>query len=266
MRTSRCAPRTSCSGARPAHADRVSASGGGDGSPRPSAPSRMTSGCSRRRHVTPEAPCCRTATTTSRSPTRAAATAGGATSPSRGGAKTRPGMRRGPSVTCATSRAVSFWSVAHQPTLRAATGYEAVFSQGRAEFRRRDEEIGCHVEISVSPEDDIELRRITISNHGRTKRTIELTSFAEVVLATPASDASHRTFSNLFVQTELDRDRHAILCTRRPRSGGEKPPWMLHLMVAHGATLGPRRSRPIARHSSVAVATSRIRPRCTRAR
>jgi cyclic beta-1,2-glucan synthetase len=132
-----------------------------------------------------------------------------------------------------------FWSAAHQPTLRATTDYEAVFSMGRAEFRRRDDDIGCHVEISVSPEDDIELRRITISNHGRTKRTIELTSFAEVVLAKPAADASHRTFSNLFVQTELDRDRHAILCTRRPRSGGEKPPWMLHLMVAHGATVGP---------------------------
>jgi len=132
-----------------------------------------------------------------------------------------------------------FWSVAHQPTLRAATGYEAVFSQGRAEFKRRDEEITSHVEISVSPEDDIELRRITISNLGKTKRTLELTSFAEVVLATPAADAAHRAFSNLFVQTELDRGRHAILCTRRPRSGGEKPPWMLHLMVAHGATVGP---------------------------
>ncbi|MBA2539809.1 MAG: cyclic beta 1-2 glucan synthetase, partial [Deltaproteobacteria bacterium] len=132
-----------------------------------------------------------------------------------------------------------FWSTAHQPTLRAATDYEAVFSQGRAEFRRRDEEIACHVEISVSPEDDIELRRISISNHGRTDRTIELTSFAEVVLATPAADAAHRTFSNLFVQTELDRARHAILCTRRPRSGGEKPPWMFHLMVAYDPTVNP---------------------------
>ncbi|MBS1121113.1 MAG: NdvB [Deltaproteobacteria bacterium] len=129
----------------------------------------------------------------------------------------------------------SFWSVAHQPTLRAATSYEAIFSQGRAEFRRRDEDLDTHVEISVSPEDDIELRRITISNSGRTKRTIELTSYAEVVLATPAADVAHRAFSNLFVQTELVRAQQAILCTRRPRSGGEKPPWMLHLMTVYGA-------------------------------
>ncbi|MDQ3032976.1 MAG: cyclic beta 1-2 glucan synthetase, partial [Myxococcota bacterium] len=132
----------------------------------------------------------------------------------------------------------SFWSVAHQPTLRDAESYEAIFSQGRAEYRRRDEDLATHVEISVSPEDDIELRRISISNFGETDRTIELTSFAEVVLTQPAADASHRAFSNLFVQTEIVPDRNAILCTRRPRSGGERPPWMVHLMTVQGRTIG----------------------------
>jgi len=132
----------------------------------------------------------------------------------------------------------SFWSAAHQPTLRPATGYEAIFSQGRAEFRRRDDDLDTHVEISVCPEDDIELRRITLSNLGRARRTIELTSFAEVVLAPPAADTAHRAFSNLFVQTELVEARGAILCTRRPRSSGEQPPWMLHLMTVHGTAVG----------------------------
>ncbi len=131
-----------------------------------------------------------------------------------------------------------FWSAAHQPTLREATSYEAIFSQGRAEIRRRDEDLHTHVEISVSPEDDIELRRISISNFGKTSRTIELTSYAEVVLAQPAADASHRAFSNLFVSTELVREQNAILCTRRPRSGGETPPWMMHLMTVHGTEVG----------------------------
>ncbi|MGB7157801.1 MAG: glucoamylase family protein [Tepidisphaeraceae bacterium] len=131
-----------------------------------------------------------------------------------------------------------FWSVAHQPTLKRAMKYEAIYSQGRAEFRRRDGDIETHAEISVSPEDDIELRRISVTNRGRTVRTIELTSFAEVVLATPASDAAHPAFSNLFVQTQLIRERQAILCTRRPRSGGERPPWMMHLMTVHGTLQG----------------------------
>ncbi len=139
----------------------------------------------------------------------------------------------------------AFWSTAHQPTLKPAQSYEAIFSEGRAEFRRRDTvggrgggdegEFETHTEIVVSPEDDIELRRVRITNRSRQRRVIEITSYAEVVIAPPAADAMHPAFSNLFVQTEILRERHAILCTRRPRSVGEQTPWMFHLMVVHGA-------------------------------
>jgi cyclic beta-1,2-glucan synthetase len=128
-----------------------------------------------------------------------------------------------------------FWSTAHQPALKRSKNYEAIFSEGRAEFRRRDHNIDAHTEIAVSPEDDIELRRITITNRSRTRRTIEVTSYAEIVLARPASDALHPAFSNLFVQTEIVEHRQAILCTRRPRSREEQAPWMFHLMAVHGA-------------------------------
>jgi len=131
-----------------------------------------------------------------------------------------------------------FWSTAYQPTLKASKQYEAIFSEGRAEFRRRDQDFDTHTEIAVSPEDDIELRRITITNRARTRRTIDVTSYAEVVLASPAADALHPAFSNLFVQTEIIRNRQAIFCTRRPRSVDEQTPWMFHLMAVHGAETG----------------------------
>jgi cellobiose phosphorylase len=131
-----------------------------------------------------------------------------------------------------------FWSAAYQPALKRSKNYEAIFSEGRAEFRRRDQDFDTHTEIAVSPEDDIELRRITITNRGRTRREIEVTSYAEVVLAPPASDALHPAFSNLFVQTEVLEHRQAILCTRRPRSLDENAPWMFHLMAVHGAETG----------------------------
>lgn len=128
------------------------------------------------------------------------------------------------------------WSTAHQPTLVASHRYEAIFSQARAEFRRRDHDIKLHTEIAVSPEDDIEIRRVTLTNRSKVTRIIELTSYAEVVLASPAADMAHPAFSNLFVQTEIDAPRQAILCSRRPRSHQEKPPWMLHLMTARAPT------------------------------
>ena len=127
------------------------------------------------------------------------------------------------------------WSSAHQPSLKRTQSYEAIFSEARAEFRRRDHGYDTHTEIVVSSEDDIELRRLRITNRAATRRTIEVTSYAEVVLAPPAADALHPAFSNLFVQTEILRERQAILCTRRPRSAAEQAPWMFHLMAVHGA-------------------------------
>jgi len=127
-----------------------------------------------------------------------------------------------------------FWSSAYQPTLRATDGYEAIFTQARAEFRQNRSGLEIHTEISVSPEDDLELRRITMTNRSPATRSLELTSYAEVVLATPAADAAHPAFSNLFVQTEFVRKSSAILCTRRASAPEEKPPWLLHLMLVQG--------------------------------
>ncbi|MBT9569254.1 MAG: cyclic beta 1-2 glucan synthetase, partial [Thiobacillus sp.] len=128
-----------------------------------------------------------------------------------------------------------YWSSAYQPTGRKADHYEAIFVQARAEYRRRDHAIETHTEVTVSPEDDVEIRRVTLTNHSSRQRRIELTSYAEVVLAPLAADLAHRAFSNLFVQTEILHACHAILCTRRPRTAGEQVPWMFHVLAAPDA-------------------------------
>lgn len=128
----------------------------------------------------------------------------------------------------------TFWSTTYQPTLVKPDNYEVIFLEGRVEYRRRDYDIEMHTEIVVSPEDDIEMRRTHITNKSRVRRTIEVTSYSEIVLAPAAADAAHPAFSNLFVQTEILEEQNAILCNRRPRSAEEETPWLLNLMVAHG--------------------------------
>ncbi|OIO00482.1 MAG: cyclic beta 1-2 glucan synthetase, partial [Desulfovibrionaceae bacterium CG1_02_65_16] len=127
-----------------------------------------------------------------------------------------------------------FWSTAHQPTLKQPKHYEAIFSEDRVEFHRRDNDYDTRMEIAVSPEDDIELRRVRITNRARTRRALDVTSYAEVALAPQAADALHPAFSNLFVQTEIMHPQRVILCTRRPRSQGEAAPCLLHLMAVRG--------------------------------
>ncbi|CAM5299590.1 Cyclic beta 1-2 glucan synthetase OS=Rhodanobacter lindaniclasticus OX=75310 GN=B1991_15675 PE=4 SV=1 [Rhodanobacter lindaniclasticus] len=131
----------------------------------------------------------------------------------------------------------AYWSSAYQPVRHKTELYEAIFSEARAEFRVREREFDAHTEIVVSPEDDIELRRTTVTNRARTARTIELTSYAEVVLAPALADALHPAFSKLFVQTELVPALQAIMCTRRPRAADERPPWMFHLLAVHDADI-----------------------------
>jgi len=126
----------------------------------------------------------------------------------------------------------TFWSTGYQPTLKIPQNYEVVFSEGRAEINRRDGDIETRTEIVVSPEDDVEIRRSRITNYARQHRTIDITSYAEIVLAPAAADSAHPSFSNLFVQTEIIEEIDAILATRRPRSAQENPPWMFHTLIA----------------------------------
>jgi cyclic beta-1,2-glucan synthetase len=127
-----------------------------------------------------------------------------------------------------------YWSNTHQPTLRKSDKYESAYSQGRVDFNTIQNEIETHTEIVVSPEDDIEMRRLRITNRSGIRKTIEVTSYAEVVMAAPASDLMAPAFSNLFVQTEIIPHQNTIMCTRRPRSAEEQSPWMFHLMATEG--------------------------------
>ena len=130
------------------------------------------------------------------------------------------------------------WSSTHQPTLQRADVYEAVFCEGRAIFRRRDHDIETHSEITVAPEHDVEVRRTRIRNCSGARRSFDVTSYTEIVLAPPATDSSHPAFSKLFVETEIVRERQAILCTRRPRASDEAAAWMFHLLATHQPATG----------------------------
>jgi cellobiose phosphorylase len=128
------------------------------------------------------------------------------------------------------------WSAAYQPAAREPEAYEVIFSLDKASFRRRDAGIETLTEIAVSPEDNVEVRRVRLTNDTRQTRELQITSYAEVVLAAHSADAAHPAFSKLFVESEFLPDLVALLFKRRPRSAGQTPAWALHLLnVLHGA-------------------------------
>jgi cyclic beta-1,2-glucan synthetase len=130
------------------------------------------------------------------------------------------------------------WSAGYQPSGAEPDSYGVEFSEDRVEIARRDGTIATTLEIAVSTEDDAEVRRVSVSNLGARVREIELTSYAELVLAPPSADAAHPAFSKLFVQTEFVPDVGALLATRRRRSPGEPEVFAAHLAVVEGERLG----------------------------
>lgn len=138
------------------------------------------------------------------------------------------------------------WSPTLQPLGRAAAGpelasdvdseqgSEVIFAEDHARFTRRTGSLTTTLEILVSGEDDSEVRRVTLTNSGRRPREIELTSYAELVLTTPAADSAHPAFAKLFVVTEYLADCDALIATRRLRDPQEPQVWAAHFAVVEG--------------------------------
>jgi cyclic beta-1,2-glucan synthetase len=130
-----------------------------------------------------------------------------------------------------------FWSAGYQPAGVEPDSYEAVYSEDRVEIHRSDGLIATSLRIVVSTEDDAEMRQVSLTNRGPRPREIEVTSYAEIVLAPAAADAAHPAFSNLFVQTEFVPALEALLAARRPRDR-EEPVWAAQVMTVQGDVVG----------------------------
>jgi cyclic beta-1,2-glucan synthetase len=131
-----------------------------------------------------------------------------------------------------------YWSPTFLPSGVDPDQSEISFSEHEARISRTDGMLKTDLEILVSVEDDAELRRLTISNFGTKDLELELTTYAEVVIAPPGADLAHPAFSGLFVQTEFLPALGALLATRRPRSAHEAPVFMAQLLSIAGATRG----------------------------
>ena len=131
------------------------------------------------------------------------------------------------------------WSAAYQPVCREPERYRVTFHADEVLFERSDDSIETRLEITVSPEDDVEVRRITLVNHSHQMREIEVTSLVEIVLASRVDDLAHPAFLKLFLETEYRPECTALLCGRRPRSPDELTQWAVHVLSAedggHGA-------------------------------
>jgi cyclic beta-1,2-glucan synthetase len=164
------------------------------------------------------------------------------------------------------------WSAGYQPTATAATTHDVRFYAHKVEFRRTDDDVSLTLEVAVSADDDVEIRRVTVRNHGERPRRLALTSYAEVVMAIAASDQRHPAFSKLFVESEYLPESGALVFRRRPRSKSDAPIYVAHFLSSEGGKPGlpsgyeSDRARFLGRGGSVRAPEALLTARSSRGR
>ena len=128
------------------------------------------------------------------------------------------------------------WSAAYQPTAREPDRYLVELLAEKATFERLDFGITTRLEIAVSPDDDAEVRRVSLTNTSDSPREIELTSYVELSLASIAEDVASPAFGKLFVETEWIAENAALLARRRPRSDQDPGLVGYHVLAIDGPT------------------------------
>ena len=135
-------------------------------------------------------------------------------------------------------RSGDVWSAGYQPVGVEPDAYDVAFNEDRAGITRHDGTLITTLEALVSAEDDAEVRRVSITNTGNGVREIDVTSYAELVLASQAEDVAHPAFMKLFVATEYLDGLGTLLATRRRRAPAEHEIWAAHLAIVDGEAVG----------------------------
>ena len=131
-------------------------------------------------------------------------------------------------------QSADIWSATARPLPADSGERQVVFGEDHAEFTLQHAGLSTALEVIVSGEHNGEVRRLSVTNNGWRTREVELTSYSELVLTTPAADNAHPAFAKMFVQTEYLHELGALIATRRIRSPGEQQVWAAHFAVVEG--------------------------------
>ncbi len=124
------------------------------------------------------------------------------------------------------------WSMAYHPVKAEPDDYQVIFSPYQAEFKRKDGDIITHTNVSLSPDHDLEIRKVTLTNHGKEAKSLEITSYLEVVGDKHLAEVSHPAFNKLFIESEYLEEQEVFLSRRRGSKGG-KNPFIMHLVKSN---------------------------------
>jgi cyclic beta-1,2-glucan synthetase len=134
------------------------------------------------------------------------------------------------------ARTGAVWSATAQPFGKEPQDYLVTMAPDRITFHRVDDGRAPNLDIAVSTEDDVEVRRVSITNHGSRLREIDVTSYAEIALV-PQPRICRIPPRQAVIETEIS-PVSVILCWRRPGGHDADEVWAVHVLSVDGRPYG----------------------------
>jgi cyclic beta-1,2-glucan synthetase len=134
-------------------------------------------------------------------------------------------------------------SITQHPAPDPDAHYRARFGADHAVFSATWPDLRVHCTVWVSPEDDVEYRRVELWNTSAGSIELDLLSAFEICLSEARADEMHPAFANLFVSARFEAERQALFFTRKPRRDDEPALHGVHFVAAADANAMPARAQ-----------------------
>ena len=122
-------------------------------------------------------------------------------------------------------------SITQHPAADPRAAYRATLHGDHASLHAEWADLRSCCTVRVSPEDDVELRRIELWNLTSAPIELELFSAFEVSLMEARADEAHPAFANLFVKAEWVNADQALYFDRHPHTSDEQPLYAVHFLA-----------------------------------
>ena len=123
------------------------------------------------------------------------------------------------------------WSNTYAPVNKKCDNYEVVFASDNIKYIRKDGVITTKTEIIVMSSHHGEIRKVTFRNNSDEVKSLELTTYTEVILSPNMEDVSHRVFNSMFITSEFDKKSNSLIMKRRSRGDAAVNSYMFNRLL-----------------------------------
>ncbi|MBP5413139.1 MAG: hypothetical protein J6Y47_07785 [Bacteroidales bacterium] len=122
------------------------------------------------------------------------------------------------------------WCNTYAPLYKKPDKYRVIFASDKVKYLREDKGIVTNTEVTVVKDHNAEIRKYTFENHTSQGVTLELTSYAEVLLCRKDADEAHRVFNGMMVYSEFDRNTESLIFSRPVRENRDAQHFIIQKM------------------------------------